>query len=119
MQMIEVSRNVIFFKKGDDMELAYSKNAFNDLSISFDMVGVSAKELINALDALSNLTTVKEVQLFYGKPVRRHRKKRINKKWNKKYGIKYLPVQSDIYDAVVKTDNKTGQTSLKFIESRK
>lgn len=92
----------------------YHANAFNDLSMSFDMVGASAKELINALDALSSLTTDKEVQLFYGKPVRRHRKKRINKKWNKKYGIKYLSVPSDIYKAVVKTDNETGQVNFEL-----
>lgn len=101
-------------RQGEDMELAYNKNAFNDLSMSFDMVGVSAKELINALDALSNLTTDKEVQLFYGKPVRRHRKKRINKKWNKKYGVKYLSVPSDVYKAVIKTDNETGQAGLEL-----
>ena len=100
------------------MELAYSKNAFSDLSMSFDMVGASAKELINALDALSNLTTDKEVQLFYGKPVRRHRKKRINKKWNKKYGVKYLPVPSDIYKAVVKTDNETGQINFELSKNK-
>ena len=64
------------------------------LTIDFDRP-IDENELYKIFGVdLSGIPDKYDIQIIKYIPIRRHKKKRINKKWNKKYGIKYRLVQA-------------------------